>query len=519
MRKLICVAILAAACGDAGPRDRTLRIAPGEDRPSRRRRAPTTSVIGLVGDQLAPLYPADATVIVRFAELSTLREAAADQFNEVARMLPALGLPTGKPEALLRKMLGLLETRSLDPMRPFALVKTKAGWAGVVPTRSESEQENIKPLDGLYSVAGDAEVVAAYSAAWKKGFYLPGECSVVTRPDALGEFGLDAIARALPADITRIDMSLRFDKKGTRVDLRLAPDGNGDTALLLERMKPALSKAMPYLPADGTMYVELRTPAAQWEKLLLRFAGGLPQADAEVVASVRQALTILDQDTAVMLDLDPNGSARVALVAHLGDESYADAFIGSSAFRGLLKHIAGPGGSLDWKPDAFRRDWVQIGIVTGNISRRRLKEWRNEGLLSSTVAMMLRGPVLAYVAVVDEKLCVLIGQRTRPEVETFLSQLRSGRPGGNDHATQVDPLFKTRLGSVSLDLADLFDGTRSAAPAWHKNGRALTNLALRWRIPAAAAVTVEGGALRVAIRLRPRMIADAASKITEALQD
>jgi len=520
MRWLLSALLCAAACGDAGPRDRSLSVVPGSDgRPTRRRSTRAASVIGLVGDRLAPLYADDAIAVLRFAELSKLDPIAAEQLDEIVRVLPGLGIPAGKPGALLRKLLGLRRTDSLDRMRPFALVKTPKGWAGVVPTRSEDgeDSERLRALDGIYSVAGEPDVVAAYNPSWHSGFYLPGDCSLVTQPASLHEVGLGALARALPEDITRVDMSLRFEPKGLRVDLRLAPDGTGETAVHLERLKPSLSKAMPFLPSGGTAYAELRAPAQQWEKLFLRFVGGLPEADAEVMDAARDALAVLDQDTAVMLDLGPDGAGRLTLVAHLEDESYAEAFIGSVAFRRLLNHIAGPGGNLEWKPDIMSRRWVTVGAVTGNLSRRRLKEWRKGGAIAVTAAELLRGPVLAYVGVVDRKLCVLIGQRTRVDVERTFERLRMGKLGDNDHESEVDSLFKVRLASASVDLAKLFGGLRHTGAAWHKDGRRLSDLSMPWRIPAAAAVSIEGGALRIALRVRPGLLAEAAAKIRDTL--
>ena len=105
----------------------------------------------------------------------------------------------------------------------------------------------------------------------------------------------------------------------------------------------------------------------------------------------------------------------------------------------------------------------------------------------------------------------------RAETERFLDNIVSGKSGRNEHSAEVDPLFKSRLVSVSADLAALFDGCREAAPLWNENGRALRTMALRWRLPVAAAVTVEGGALRICLRVPPRMLADAAAKILEAL--
>ena len=133
------------------------------------------------------------------------------------------------------------------------------------------------------------------------------------------------------------------------------------------------------------------------------------------------------------------------------------------------------------------------------------------------MSIMMHGPVMAYVAIKEGKLCMVFGQRAREETERFLDAIAYGKPGGNEHSAEVDPLFRKRLVSASVDVAALFDGVREAAPLWDKHGRALRSIALRWRLPVAAAVTVEGGALRLAVRFPPRMLAEAAARIVNRL--
>jgi hypothetical protein len=544
---LLALACALCGCGDPGPRDRSLNIVDKSAvrRPSPRtkkgegKKLPSTSVIGLVSDPLAPFYAEGAPLVVRFDDMTSLLREAGPKLKEIRRGLPVLGLPKGKPDALVRRALKLPKKVVFDPLRPFAFVKSKRGWVGIVPTRGiKYAPKRMRALDGIYCVAGDPEAVAKYEPGFRKGFYLPGDCSVLAKPAAIPSIGkqlteglrvlgldlsfLDGAITSVPDDIDRIDMSLRFGQSGMRADVRLAPRPGTATSLHLERIRPEPSASIHWLPPDGTAYFELAAPYLEWEGLLLnlfRDTVSLPEPDrSPALYAARQGLSLLDRDASVMLDLDPDGSGHVYVVASLRDTSAAHGWFGSRDFDLLLRDIAGPGGHLEWKPEVFSRGGVIVSAIKGHISRKRIMAWRQQGLLRSTLSTKMRGPVVAYVAILDDKLCIVIGQHARSEMERFLDSLLAGKPDKNEHSAAVDTLFRVRLASFSADVAAVFDGCREAGPFWHPKGEALRSLALRWQIPAAAAVTVEGGALRVAVRVPPRMLADAAAKIIDALR-
>lgn len=547
-------ALFLLACGQEGqPRDRSLLIKDQRERQHRlelarararraKSRAAATSVIGLVKDPLASHYAEGAQVVVRFDNMTALMREAGPRMAEVRKALPKLGLVAGKPDQLLRRILRLPEPVVFDPLRPFAFVRVEQGWAAVVPTRPREEAGGrLRALDGIYCVAGDPAVVAAYQPGYRKGFYLPGDCSLILpKPDAIKSLGkdlsavfgpvgielgfLDGVLGPIPKDIARVDAALRFGAGGLRCDVRIAPMRDSPTAVLLEQLRPRSPEAVRWLPPDGTIYVELGTPLMKWDGLMASLARDPEHTtDAEqptgAGASVRQALALLDDESAAMLHLDPDGSGRVILVARLSDPEVVRDYLGSADFQALLKKLAGPGGHLEWMPEVFTHGEVEVSAVTGHFSRHMLMEWRDQGILKATLGMLLRGPVVVYLAVVGDKLCLLAGSSARSEIERFIDALANSVHLGNQHAGDVDPLFRQRLGAVSVDLAALFDGTREAAPFWHKNGQALREIALELRMPVAMAATIEGGALRLACRVPPRMLAEAAAKVSAALAE
>ncbi len=544
---LLLIGLLLAACGDPGTRDRSLMARGGVPmdaaaiaalrRPPKANR-PTTSVIGLVPDPLAPYYPDDAPLVLRFEDTTALLREAIPEFRQVATLLPALGLPADPIDALLRRVLKLPEAVRIDAQRPFALVPTPRGWAAILPSRSHEESEGrMKALDGVYCVAGEPAIVASFEPGFRKGFCLPGDLSVVMQPAAVARVGsilnaasgpqgpdlgwLDGCLGPLPSDIERVDFALRAGQGGLRADLRLAPNRESPTAFFLEKMKPASSDAARWLTSNGTMYLELSARPLDWEGLFLNLARDLIPASklarSKELSTLRALLAALGRDASVMLDLTSDGLGTILLVADIDDPGSTQRYFGSQEFADLLALVAGPGGQLEWKPDAFERHGTGVGAITGHVSRTRLQEWRNGGLVESTLSVLLRGPVVGYAATVSDKLCIVIGPRARPEAERFIDHLRSGRPTDNDLNLEAGTLFPYRLGAATINLAALFDGCREAAPYWHPQGRALKDLSLRWRMPAAAAVTIEGGALRCAVRVRASQVAEAAAKIGAAL--
>jgi hypothetical protein len=83
---------------------------------------------------------------------------------------------------------------------------------------------------------------------------------------------------------------------------------------------------------------------------------------------------------------------------------------------------------------------------------------------------------------------------------------------------QATTLFPQRLAAMSGDLGAVFDGCVEAAPYWSEDWSGLRTAALRSPIPGAAAVTVEGGALRIAVSLRPALLAEALARLRSHLE-
>ena len=110
---------LVCACGDLGPRDRSLlRSVAKTPPPVTARKQPTadvSSVIGLMIDSLAPYYADEATIVVRFEDMSSLMRKAGPRIAAVARLLPQLNLPQGTADALLRRALGRRRECRLGP--------------------------------------------------------------------------------------------------------------------------------------------------------------------------------------------------------------------------------------------------------------------------------------------------------------------------------------------------------------------------------------------------------------------
>lgn len=545
-RGLVLLGLLGiVSCGDPGLRDRSLMSLDETygNRLSalrhRKKNAGQTSVIGLATDPLAQYYPDNAKLIVRFSDPGTLAREVAPQLRDLQRIVPRLKLPAGEPMDMIRRVAGLPSAVTIDPVRPFAFIEVGKGWAAIIPTRNrDKESLRIKQLDAVYCVAGDPAVVAAYQPGFRKGFYLPGDVSLIAQRRALPRLGrrltevaaplgmdltlLDRWMPPIPTDVERIDVGVRLRQGGLRVDIRAAPTPDSQTALFLERLKPSTSAAARWLPSQGAVYVEFLCPPADWDRFLVVFLRDqLPPLEgkrAQLHFSLGRFLAALGRDASALVTLDDKGKGTLRLVANVDDPEATRSFFGSYDFTHLLETVAGPGGSLEWTAESFRRGDVRVGAIRGRLSRQRLLEWRRGGhLFFATLGVMLRAPAACYVAVVDDKLCIVGGHGARYEMERAIDHLQKGAPVDNDHNLEVVSLFPQRLAAVSVDLAALFDGTREAAPHWHPDGRKLRDLSLRWRLPAAVAVTAEGGALRVAIRVRPTMLAEAAAAIESRL--
>jgi hypothetical protein len=533
------------SCGDPGLRDRSLmsldethgnRLAALRHR---KKNAGRTSVIGLAMDPLAQYYPEDAELVVRFSDPGTLTRELAPQLRDLRRVLPWLKLGATDPADMIRQVAALPPVVSIDPVRPFAFIKMRNGWAAIIPTRNRDQGgARLKQIDAVYCVAGDPQVVEAYRPGFRKGFYLPGDVSVIAQRTVLPQLGasltelaapldldfslLDRWMPPVPEDIQRVDVGVRLRQGGLRIDLRAAPEPTSQTALFLERLKPTTSAAARWLPSQGGLYFELLCPPADWDQFLLVFLRDLlPPLEgdrAQLHFSLGRFLAALGRDASALVTLDDKGKGTLLLVANLDDPEATQSFFGSYDFTNLMEAIAGPGGKLEWTAESFKRSGVRVGAIRGRLGRDRLLKWRREGnIFFSTLGVLLRAPAVCYVAVVEDKLCIVTGHGARDEMERAIDHLQKGAPVDNDHNVEVVNLFPQRLAAVSVDLAALFDGTREAATYWHPKGRNLRDLSLRWRLPASVAVTAEGGALRAAIRVRPTMMAEAAVAIEAQL--
>jgi hypothetical protein len=498
-----------------------------------------TSVIGLAPDQLAQYYPDEPELVVRFRDVDSVGREAAAEIERIRKALPGFALPPGAPADLLRRALQLPDTVLIDPVRPFALVRIEAGWAAILPTQSnEKAPARLRQLDAVYCVAGSPAVVQSYRAGFRKGFYLPGDMSVIATPAAARSLGpslaaalrplgvdgaaLDGLTFPCPPDIERLDFAVRLQEGLLRVDVRAAPNRDSPTAAYLDRLRPRPSGAVRWLPSRGTAYLECVSPPLEWEALLgalLRSDAPPSGADEErLLFSFRRLLAALGRDVALVLHFVPRAAGSVLLVGEVDDPSATAAFLDSADLQALLVRAAGPDGALAWQPSAFEWKGVTVGTIQGNLSRSRLLAWRRSGnLLLSTFAVLSSGPVVAYVAIVGDRLCVAVGPKSRTDMELLIEHVQRGAPVDNEHATEVTTLFPQRLAAVSGDLGAIFDGCVEAAPYWSEGWSGLRTAALRSPIPGSAAVTVEGGALRVAVNFRPALLAEALARLRRHL--
>jgi hypothetical protein len=265
------------------------------------------------------------------------------------------------------------------------------------------------------------------------------------------------------------------------------------------------------------------SPPLEWEALLAALlrpdAPPSGAVEERLFFSVRRLLAALGQDASLVLHFVPRAAGSVLLVGESNDPAATTAFLESADLEALLAHAAGPDGSLKWQPNAFEWKGVTVGMIQGNLSRSRLLGWRRSGhVLLSTFAVLSSGPVVAYVAVVGDKVCVAVGPKSRTDMELLVEHVQRGAPVDNEHAAEAAALFPQRLAAVSGDLGAIFDGCVEAAPYWREDWSGLRTALLRSPIPGAAAVTVEGGALRLAVSLRPALLAEALARLKKHLE-
>jgi hypothetical protein len=528
---LLCA---VAACADPGPRDRSVLLPRSGVLAAARPHAleePPGNLVGLVPDPLGPLYPEEADAVVHFEELATLERVAGEPFTDVRRLLPALGLPDRAAADVLGSAFQLGEETGVQRSRPFALVRWRGAWLAILPLAGGEPHEGLRPLDDRYALVGPATLVRAYVPSGGAAFRLRGHLSAHLRPQALPDAGralADALALArlyapplagletgAMRGLARIDAAVQFEAREVRLDLRLTPRRDGALAAALDGVEPSTRASSRLLPPNGTIYGEIRAPAARL--LSARDALLGTARDYGGTDTLAQALRILGDDFAWSIHLDPDAPGVAYGVVTLHDVSAAQAFLKSDSMEEVLSAIAGPGGRLHWTPDAARRGTISIGVLEGTISRETLQRWREAGALSAFPGAMLRGPVEAYLAIAGNQFCAVAGRNSRPAAERFFDAVLAGASGGNGFANEADALDRFRVAALAVDLAALFDGVRDAAPFWTPAARPLPALRLRARVPLTATLAVEHGALRLSASFNPRLTAALAAKALQAL--
>ena len=508
MRTLLLIsAVLLAACSDPGLRDRSLMNAvgrvtlPPDSLAAKRVRkhqhqSARPSIIGLREDPMGPLYPCDSQLIVRFADLSALQKHALPHLDEVATLLPGLGLPELPPGTLLRIRAGLPDSIVVNRVLPFAFVRTPNGILALIPVKGKlTDTHRVRRVDARYCVAGSEAAVKAYRPAATRGYYLPGDISVVAPRDAiaalsdrLGELAaLEGITLPLPKgfpavrpeEIERVDLALHFSDHDVRVDLRLAPDTTREGALtaLLAALQPRPTSALGYLPANGVVTLATTASIPTWSAL----ARALTQTQG--ILDARFAL--LGDDTAATLVLDGDGPASLVLVSHLAatDRDAVRSFLAGKEIKDLVAQAGGADGQLTYTPRAFKRHGVHIATIAGELDTATAKALRTSALIGPLAEQFTRGSIVVCIALVGDHLCIVAGERSRPVVEQIVARLAGKGDAPDANATLTKHLMDTPALEAHINLAPFFAHSAAAS------------------LPVQFAVGAEGGALRMAARL------------------
>jgi len=542
MRLLPWIAVLLAACSDMGPRDRSLLLRAEtfplhrevfrEKRPLRPKAQP--SVIGLATDPLAPLYVAEPTMVIRFADVTTLEGEWKTHVAAIRKLLPELGLPELPPATLLRVRFGLPDSVQVERTRPFAFVRTAKGWAALIPVEGElAKSDRVRMLDPNYCVAGSKAAVAAYVPAFRTGFHLPGDVAFMARADgriragaALREAAAEAgialpplpeLGEAAAKQVQRIDVALRFFDAGARIDVRFAPDRGltGGLADHVTALHPRAGDALRWLPGGATVEWTSGSDVATWLDLL-RLLGCV---DGELPL-VRDAVLPLGDDVAFQLHLRGAHPGVAILVAELAapDRDAAERYLTGESMRTLLRTLSGDGGHLEYSPGVFSRNDVSVGTVTGYFSAKSLDAMRARGGPAATAADFLRGPVVIYIALAGNRLCVVAGERSRDDMEALLDRITGGKPRRPDAGGMAAPLLHDRLLSARIDVAALLRAVKGSARYWHPAGDRLLDAQFEEDLVLDVAASVEGGALRIAAQLPDARMATVIARIRDALR-
>jgi len=542
MRAVVLILVVAltalAGCFDPGLRDRslmrqdaTIPIHPDVFGPRRkaRIRAPdaATLLAGLKTDELAPLYPADAKLVVRCADLATLQRHAVDRLSRFASLLPRWGLPGLPFGTLLRVHCQVPDSVLLDRLHPFALVETQAGWLAIVPIIGKFEDtERLRRIDQRYCVAGSPEAVRSYAPSQRTSHYLNGEFSVMAQGAAVADLGRRLTEAAAALQITlpgitnlpgatldgvnRIDVAVRFLDSGIRAELRIAPDYQRAPNLTarIGSLKARGGRALGWLPADGIATVASGCDLPSW--LALTDLLGLPILDAqdpERAAILRDAFATLGNDAAACWQLDSDGAPVLIVAAELmePDRRIANAFLAGAKMTSLLRELAKPGSEVVYRPVDFEHRGIAIGTIEGAFSRELLDGVRKNRDLGGPFARLFSDKARVHIALAGNRLCITVGERSRSAMESLLDRIAGSTAALTSPSARSNDLRRMPLFEATVDLAAFLRGSRPGGLA-----------GTRERLNLEIAVSRDGGALRVTARLPLARIAAVLPRTTPA---
>jgi len=528
-RFVLCLIVILGGCSDPGLRDRSLMnpvarlVLPRSARVEKQtakweHERPRASVVGLVADPMARLYPANHGLVVRFADLSTLQRHALPHLRDIAALLPGLGLPELPPGTLLRVRAGLPDEITVDRIRPFALVHTKEGVVALIPVKGEfANKPNLRRLDEHYCIAGRKSAVAHYRPAMRAGHYLAGDISVVAPRNEIAGIGerlqqlaaVEGVTLPIPAEllshrpheVERADLALRFSPSGVRLDLRLSPDTAHDGALsvLLSSLRARPSGALQFLPADGVATFATTADVPTWLALLSELAKApIGRENPAAMTRITEACAVLGADAALTVLLPAGHPATLVLVSELAepDREAAAAFLESDAMTPLVELLSGSGGSLKFKRGVFKRHGAKVATITGTLDPEVAKTLRASRGLCPMLARFAQGPVTVYVALVGQRLCIVAGERSRPELERLIDRIVGKHPAADQRSAESPQTLLRRSALLArVDLAPLLAPDSGS------------------RLPLTLGVAVEGGALRVAALLPDFKLAAALNRL------
>ena len=517
---------LLAACSDPGPRDRSLArrnetfpVHPDvyAARSSAARRAAVPSNVGLQIDELAPLYPADARLVIRCDDLAALHPHARVRMARLASLLPGWGLPELPPGTLLRVHAAVPEGVVVDRLHPFALVPTRDGWVALLPIEETiAESDSIRRVEGRYCVSGSPKAVAAYSPGGREGYFLPGDVSVMARGASVPAFGrqlTDAAALlkiALPgvadlpgdafAGIDRLDLSLHCFEATVRADLRIVPSAERSGALagLIGALDARRGTALEQLPAGGDLELAAGCDVASLLTLSTQLGAPLVEAlEPAEWAMLERALSMLGDDTALRIRLDAEAMPTLQLVAKLTapDRRAVATFLASDEWPAMLAQLGGAGHTLNYEPAGFAHAGIEVGTVGGSVSPTRLDAWRATGPWGNFRARLFGHDGGLHLVLTQDQLCITLGAEARGAMTNLLDRIHADapQPGARTNGLRERPLLE-----ASFDAATLLSLVRPHVLA-----------DARHRLPTRFAIATEGNALRFTSHLPLERIVEA----------